>query len=134
MNIKKASELTDMTPDTIRYYERIGLVPPIRRDKNGIRNFDDEDIRWLQFTRQMRNAGLSIEALIEYLTLFKMGEATHEARVELLKEQREELEGKLQLIQEAIERLEFKIDNYGRHMVPTESFLRKFPDQAKAKD
>ena len=69
MNIKKVSELTGVSSDTIRYYERIGLIPPVTRNMHGVRNFQDIDIRWIEFSRHMRNAGLSVEALIEYIQL-----------------------------------------------------------------
>lgn len=82
MNIKVVSEKTGVSADTIRYYERIGLIPPVKRDKNRVRVFDDEDIRWIEFSRHMRDAGLSIEGLIEYIDLFKDGDdATIQARV-----------------------------------------------------
>lgn len=81
MNIKQASEISGISADTIRYYERIGIIPAIKRSTSGIRNFDDEDLKWLQFSRQMRTAGVSIEALIEYIQLFQMGDQTIDARV-----------------------------------------------------
>ena len=84
MNIKKASELTGVSADTIRYYERIGLIPPVKRSEGGIREFDEDDLRWIKFSRQMRNAGISIEKLIEYLSLFREGNSTVSVRKELL--------------------------------------------------
>lgn len=71
MNIGTASKETNVSADTIRYYERIGLIPPVKRTESGIREFNEEDLRWIIFSRQMRNAGLSIESLIEYLSLFQ---------------------------------------------------------------
>lgn len=72
MNIKKVSEQLGISSDTIRYYERIGLVPPISRDKNGVRNFTDIDIQRLDFIKCMRHAGLSIESLHEYMHLYSL--------------------------------------------------------------
>ncbi|CAM4060104.1 MerR family transcriptional regulator [Listeria booriae] len=126
MNIKEASERTGVSADTIRYYERIGLVPPIERNHNGVRQIDDEDLRWLEFSRHMRHAGLSVEALIEYLALFRMGDATIDTRINLLKEQRNELKDRIDVMQEALERLDFKIENYRGHMVPAEEKLKDF--------
>ncbi|CZR06209.1 DNA-binding transcriptional regulator, MerR family [Trichococcus ilyis] len=131
MNIKKASEETGVSADTIRYYERIGLIPPIKRNENGVREFDEEDLRWIVFSRQMRNAGLSIEALIEYLTLFRSGEETVSARVDLLIEQQNELQERIDVMQQALDRLKYKISNYDSHMVPSENKLRDF-DENKA--
>lgn len=126
INIKKASEETGVSADTIRYYERIGLIPPIKRNENGVREFDEEDLKWIAFSRQMRNAGLSIESLVEYLALFRSGEETVPARMDLLVEQQHELQERIDVMQQAMERLTFKIENYTSHMVPSENKLREF--------
>lgn len=124
MNIKKASELTGVSADTIRYYERIGLIPPVKRSEGGIREFDEDDLRWIKFSRQMRNAGISIEKLIEYLSLFREGNSTVSVRKELLSEQIEELKEKITNMNEALSRLEYKLEHYDEHMLPFESKLR----------
>lgn len=126
MNIKEASEKSGVSADTIRYYERIGLIPPVHRNENGVRKFGAEDLRWIQFSRQMRRAGLSIEALIDYLALFREGEHTLEARVELLKEQRLDLKNRINIMQEALDRLDFKINNYDTHLIPAQQKLKDF--------
>ncbi len=125
MNIKLVSEKTNLSADTIRYYERIGLIPPVRRNKHGVREFDEEDIRWIDFARQMRKAGISIEALIEYTELFRGGdEATIQARVDILCNERDELQKRIDEMQQALNRLNYKIDNYENHVVPAEKKLR----------
>lgn len=126
MNIKKASELSGVSSDTIRYYERIGLIPPIKRNENGIREFDEEDLRWITYSRQMRKAGLSIESLVEYLNLFRMGADTILTRKGILADQILELKKKATELNDVIERLEFKLEHYDDHMVPAESLLRNF--------
>ncbi|MBC6145820.1 MerR family transcriptional regulator [Listeria welshimeri] len=126
MNIKEASEKSGVSADTIRYYERIGLIPPVHRNENGVRKFGAEDLRWIQFSRQMRRAGLSIEALIDYLALFREGEHTLEVRVELLKEQRVDLKNRINIMQEALDRLDFKINNYDTHLIPAQQKLKDF--------
>lgn len=126
MNIKKASELSGVSSDTIRYYERIGLIPPVKRSASGIREFDEEDIRWITFSRQMRNAGLSIESLVEYLTLFQLGDETIPTRKEIIADQIVALKQKAAELNGAIERLEFKLENYDEHMRPAENALRNF--------
>ncbi|MFJ7976987.1 MerR family transcriptional regulator [Peribacillus sp. JNUCC 23] len=129
MNIKVVSEKTSVSADTIRYYERIGLIPPVKRNKNGVRDFDDEDIRWIEFSRHMREAGLSIEALIEYIGLFKDGDdTTIPARVGILCDERDELKKRIDMMQSALNRLNYKIDNYESHVVPAEKGLREFDE------
>ena len=73
MQISDIARKYNITVDTLRYYERIGLLPPVTRKRGGIRDFSDEDERWVEFVTCMRGAGLSIEVLIEYLGLFQKG-------------------------------------------------------------
>lgn len=89
MTIAQVSKKYDITPDTLRYYERIGLIPPVPRNKSGIRDYDESSCRWVEFIKCMRNAGMEIEALIEYVTLYKEGKNTALARKNLLIEQKE---------------------------------------------
>lgn len=73
MTIKEVSEKYDITQDTIRYYEKIGLQPPVSRTKSGIRNFNEQSCKWLEFIKCMRSSGMPIELLIKYMNLFKKG-------------------------------------------------------------
>ena len=112
MNIKKVSDLTGVSADTIRYYERIGLIPPVTRNQSGIRDFTEREIGLLEFVRCFRKAGVSVEALIDYVALLEEGEGTEEARLAILKEQAENLDARLEELRAARERLSYKIDNY----------------------
>ena len=112
MTIKEVSEKYDISEDTLRYYERIGLLPKVPRTKSGIRNFDDNSCKWIEFIKCMRSAGMRIEALIEYMNLFKECKKTVTARKNLLLEQREILEEKRKNITTTIERLDYKIGLY----------------------
>ncbi len=112
MTIKEVSNKYDITQDTIRYYERIGLLPPVPRNKVGIREFDEKSCKWLEFIKCMRSAGMQIEALIEYMTLFRQGKDTASARKNLLLEQREILVQKQKDINNTLERLDYKIKLY----------------------
>lgn len=112
MTIKEVSKKYDISEDTLRYYERIGLLPKVPRTKSGIRNFDDNSCKWIEFIKCMRSAGMRIEALIEYMNLFKEGKKTVTARKNLLLEQREILEAKRKDITTTIEKLDYKIGLY----------------------
>lgn len=112
MLIAEVCKKYDLTADTIRYYERIGLLPTIPRTENGIRNFDEESCRWIEFIKCMRNAGMEIEILLEYVNLFKEGKSTVQARKKLLEEQREKLIEKQNNINATIERLDYKLELY----------------------
>jgi DNA-binding transcriptional MerR regulator len=76
MMIADVSKKYELSADTLRYYERIGLIPEVNRNKSGIRDYTEEDCRWVEFIKCMRNAGLPIEVLIEYVTLFQKGDET----------------------------------------------------------
>ena len=78
----------------------------------GIRDYTESDISWVEHTICMRNAGVPIEALIEYIRLFQMGDATFEARCQLLKEQYEQLDEQKKQIENTMERLQYKISKY----------------------
>ena len=112
MTIAEVSRQFDITPDTLRYYERIGLIPPVPRTKSGIRDYDETSCGWVEFIKCMRGAGLQIEALIEYVALFQQGEATVGARKAILIEQREQLAERITQMQQTLERLDTKIAHY----------------------
>ena len=125
MTITEVSKLYDITPDTLRYYERIGLIPKIHRNKNGIRDYTQEDCNWVEFIKCMRNAGLPIETLIDYVTKFQQGDSTIDARKELLTEQRKVLEKKIKDMNETLGRLNHKIELYEKGLMINEKELRE---------
>lgn len=112
MTITEVSKKFDLTQDTLRYYERIGLIPTVNRNKSGVRDYTEEDCRWVEFIKCMRGAGLPIEVLIEYVALFQQGDETVELRKELLVEQRKELIERMEDMKKTLERLDYKIQLY----------------------
>ena len=113
MTIKEASQVTGVSADTLRYYERIGLIPPVPRNESGIRNYDEASIGWINFIKCMRGAGLPIEALIEYVALCKEGDKTEASRKAILIEQRDILQQRIESLKKTLVKLNYKIDNYG---------------------
>ncbi|MCR5834693.1 MAG: MerR family transcriptional regulator [Selenomonadaceae bacterium] len=111
MTIGEVSAKYDITVDTLRYYERIGLIPSVPRKANGIRNFDEEACNWVAFVKCMRSAGVQIEALAEYVGLLQANKGL-ERRKEILIEQRARLQKQAEHILSTIEKLSYKIDNY----------------------
>ncbi len=112
MTIAEVGRIYNLTPDTLRYYERIGLLRKVPRNPNGIRNYDEATCRRIEFIKCMRNAGVEIEILIEYMQLMEKGKSTAEARKRLLEEQKEKLVEKQKNINETIDRLNYKIEIY----------------------
>lgn len=112
MIISEVSKKYGLTQDTLRYYERIGLIPYINRTSSGIRDYTKEACKWIEFIKCMRLAGLPIETLIEYVALDQEGDSTITARKELLVEEREKLLERIKEMQKTLERLNHKISRY----------------------
>lgn len=112
MTIAEVSKKYNLTQDTIRYYEKEGLIPTVPRTESGIRNFNEESCNWIEFIKCMRSAGLEIEVLKEYVKLFREGKSTVSKRKELLEKQRKKLVQKQKSINETLERLNYKINLY----------------------
>lgn len=124
MTITEASQKYEISADTLRYYERIGLIPPVPRNKSGIRNYDEESCGWIELMKCMRKAGVQIEALIEYVALFRQGDSTIDARKNLLMEQREHLVARMNDMQASLERLDRKIARYEMGLMKAEKEIK----------
>ena len=133
MTIAEVSQKFDISPDTLRYYERIGLIPPVPRTSGGIRDYDEVSCSWISLMKCMRQAGVQIEALIEYLSLFQQGDSTREARKRLLIDQRDRLIERMASMQESLNRLNEKINGYESMMAAAEAQLKR-PDEENAQD
>lgn len=124
MTIAEVSRKYDISSDTLRYYERIGLIPPVPRTKSGIRNYDENSCGWIELMKCMRKAGVQIEALIEYVALFQKGDETVNARKELLIEQRNQLRERMREMQQSLDHLDQKIDKYEQGLMLVEKKLK----------
>lgn len=112
MTIKEVSEKYNITQDTLRYYERVGMIPTVTRTSGGIRDYQPEDLSWVELALCMRSAGLPVESMIEYVRLFQQGDSTFAARLQLLQDQREVLLEQRKQIDETLDRLNYKIARY----------------------
>ena len=120
MKIAEVSEKYGLSVDTLRYYERVGLIPPVRRNEGGIRDYDELDLRRVDFIKCMRGAGLPIEVLIEYMELVQQGDKTIEARKEILIEQRDLLAARMAEMQKTLDLLNHKVEVYERAILKKE--------------
>lgn len=116
MTIKEVAEKYDISADTLRYYERVGMIPKVTRRPNGIRDYQESDLGWVELAICMRSAGLPIEVMIEYVKLYKEGDNTIPARLELLQEQMNALKEQKAQIESTVERLAYKISKYEEAM------------------
>ncbi|USS92225.1 MerR family transcriptional regulator [Fructobacillus americanaquae] len=124
MNIKEAAKVTGLSNDTIRYYERIGVIMPVPRKENQLRDFTERNINQLKFAKTMRHAGVSIERLREYIGMvLEDDDQTIPTRKALLLEQAEEMQDRINEIQAAHDHLLYKIDHYESHMRQAENRL-----------
>ncbi|MCU0489161.1 MAG: MerR family transcriptional regulator [Anaerolineales bacterium] len=112
MKIAEVSQRYEITADTLRYYERIGLLPSVNRTESGIRDYSDTDVRRVEFIKCMRAAGLPIDVLIEYVGLVEQGDATIAVRKEMLQQQRHLLAGRIAEMQKTLDLLDYKIEIY----------------------
>ena len=112
MTIKEVCEQYGVSADTLRYYEKVGVIPSVGRTKGGIRNYDEEAVRWVKSALFLRQAGVPVAQLVEYVKLFQQGDSTFGARKELLEEVRENVRAKLDEYGEMLRRLDYKIERY----------------------
>ena len=116
MTIKEVSEHFGISQDTLRYYERVKMIPKVTRTSGGIRDYQEEDLKWVELALCMRSAGLPIEVMIEYLDLYQKGDETIPARLELLSNQMEVLQEQKKQLEATMNRLAYKISKYEEAM------------------
>lgn len=134
MTITEVSKKYGLTADTLRYYERIGLIPSVPRNKSGIRDYDEESCQWIELMKCMRKSGVQIDALIRYVSLFQEGDATLDARKNLLIDQRDQLAGRMKDMQASLDRLNYKIERYEQGMMAAERNLQRLHEEKAARE
>ena len=112
MTIAEASRKYGLSADALRYYERVGIIPRVPRTKSGIRDYDEASCGWIELMKCMRSAGVQIEALIEYVALYRQGEDTAGQRRAILVEQRDQMVARMEEMQRSLDRLDHKITYY----------------------
>ena len=125
MTISEVSEKYGLPADTLRYYEKAGLIPPVNRKESGVRDYTDGDCGWVEFIKCMRSAGLSIETLTEYVALYRKGNRTLQKRKNLLIAERDRLQERVNEMQKTLNRLNYKISVYEDKIVSCEQKLLK---------
>ena len=120
MNIAEVSKKFDLTQDTLRYYEKVGLIPRVNRTAGGTRDYSEYDCGWIDFIKCMRNSGVQVEALVEYVKLFEQGETTAKARKQILLRERERITTQVAEMQSTLDRLNIKIEMYEKAIIPAE--------------
>ena len=116
MTIKEVCKKYDITPDMLRYYERVGVIPEVARTAGGVRNYSEEDMNWVENAICMRSAGVPVEMIVEYVRLYRMGDDTIEDRCNLLKKAKAEVEAVKKKYDDELKRLSYKIAKYEEAM------------------
>ena len=128
MTIREIAAKTNMSTDTLRYYERIGLLPPVPRNAAGIRNYDEYFVNFINFIKKLKASGMSLEHIIDYIWLAEMGDATIQERKKLLAEARETLLDKINSLQLVAELADYQLRNYENLLQPeTYALLNRHP-------
>ena len=112
MKIAEVSQKFNLTTDTLRYYEKVGLIEPVKRSKSGVRDYTEKDLERIVFVKCMRQAGLSIESIQTYIELYKLGDSTLENRLDILLNERDKIEATIFNLQGTLDYLNHKIDRY----------------------
>ena len=112
MTIRQVCARYGLTQDTLRYYEKTGVIPRVHRSASGVRDYDAEALGWVENAVCMRSAGVPVERIAEYVKLFQAGDATIAARRDLLAEVRERLLEQRRQLDAELDRLSFKIGRY----------------------
>lgn len=112
MTIKEVSEITGVSIDNLRYYERIGIIPKIPRNKSGIRDYNEESIKWIELILKFKKSGMSLEDIKRYIELASLGDSTKNERREILIKLKESLEERIRELQECLDVTTYKINNY----------------------
>lgn len=128
MTIREVAAKTNMSTDALRYYERIGLLPPVPRNAAGIRNYDEYFVNFINFIKKLKASGMSLEHIIDYIRLAEMGDATIQERKKLLAEARETLIEKINSLQLIAELADYQLRNYENLLQPeTYALLNRHP-------
>ncbi|THA83399.1 MerR family transcriptional regulator [Streptomyces sp. A0592] len=110
--ISEVEARTGLSQHTLRWYERIGLMPHVDRSHSGQRRFTDKDLEWLGFVGKLRATGMSVADMVRYAELVREGEHTVEERRELLERTRREVRARIGELTDALAVLDYKIDMY----------------------
>ena len=106
--ISEAAEYLHTTPSALRYYEKAGILPFVKRTKGGKRVFDESDFEWLAVINCLKKTGLSIKQIRNFVLLVRQGDKTILKRKELFYRQREEVESRIVDLKKNLALLEYK--------------------------
>ena len=127
MTIKEISEKTDVSADTLRYYERIRLLPAVPRRPNGIREYDEFFIHWIAFIQDLKSLGMSLEAILDYIKLAKLGDISKKERKQIIMEVQNTLLDKIRILHTMVKKNNYHLEHYDDVLLPkTNELIYRF--------
>ncbi|WP_055109063.1 MerR family transcriptional regulator [Paenibacillus ihumii] len=111
-SIKQVSEKTKLPSHTLRYYEKEGLLPFVKRSEGGIRRFTDDDLDWLGLICCLKETGMSIKQIKEFVDLSVQGKGTLKQRCDILIEHKKNVENEIQAMQKHLQKVTTKISHF----------------------
>ena len=117
MNMREFSKLAGLSPYTLRYYEKIGLLQHVHRNSSGHRDYTNKDLQWVEFVTRLKDTGMPLAEIQQYATLRERGTSTVLARQTLLEQHKDNLKAHIELQQQHLAVLEDKINLYKANKV-----------------
>ncbi len=114
--IREACEKTGLTAHTLRYYEKEKLLPSVDRSAGGFRQYTDEDMETLGMICCLKNTGMSLQEIAQFMTLAREGDSTLEARCEMLRKHRENVLGRMEEMQRYLDKVTWKYNFYSKRL------------------
>ena len=134
MTIKEVSERTGISIDNLRYYEGVGIIPYVPRTKSGIRDYDETSIQWIELAMRFKKAGMSLENIREYIQLSLKGESTKDERWNILLDTKSQIEQKMNDLQETLDVINYKMENYENKSKPiTKELIKTIKNKRETK-
>mgnify|MGYP000020278735 FL=1 len=117
MNVKQFSEQAGLSPHTIRYYDKLGLFPTIRRTNAGYRDFSNRDLNWIVFIKKLKTTGMAMVDIQRYVDLVKAGDHTQNERRAMLVAHQQHVQKQMEEWKESATAIDSKIEFYEQEML-----------------
>jgi len=131
MIIKEMATICGVSEATLRYYEKIGLIPPVPRNVSGLRVYNQDYVEWVKLISELKSVGMSLDAIQEYMELARKGKRTTHQRRKIIALARQLLLSKISQLQEAVAKADEQLANYDQALLPqTEVLVKKLANAA----
>lgn len=112
LTIQAVAEITGLSAHTLRYYERVGLLPTVERAASGHRRYSEADLSWIEFVKRLRSTGMPIADVQRYVELVHQGDATVAERLAIMEAHRRKLKTRIEELSGFLAKIEHKVKRY----------------------